>query len=287
MERVAMEPRIMLKMSVRELRDALKTTQTALIPLGVCEQHGYHLPLGADVHNAEQVCRRVAERFPAIVAPTMTYSFSGGMLPGTINVSPAVVSLLLTEAVLSLYTQGFRRICIVMGHGGSELNAIVRDSLRIFLWENPDREELQLALFPFWEFSPTLMGMVEARDYHAAAAETSLMLYWAPQEVRDEVVLDDPEVAEMLREDPDFYQEQRVKSDSPYEIPHTRQKEEVKVGVMGFPEQASREMGEKICEESVSGIVRELQVMEDQKDSGYRLRAMDKELKILRARKRR
>ena len=277
-----MAPRIMLKMTVRELRQALQETQTVLIPVGICEQHGYHLPLGTDVHNAEQISLRVSERFPCVVAPTITYSFSGGTLPGTINVSPAVVSLVLTEAVLSLYTQGFRLMCVLMGHGGSELNAVVKDSLRVFLWENPDREDLQLVLLPFWEFSPTFMEWFRNRDYHSGAAETSLMLYWAPDEVRREITMDEPEIAEHMREDPDFYQELRVKSDSPYEIPHTRQKQQIEVGVMGFPHQASRELGEKICTEAVENIVKELERIQQQSASGYRVRTPQERMRILR-----
>jgi len=279
-----MEPRVMLKMTVRELREALKETRTVLIPLGVCEQHGYHLPLGTDVHNAEQMCMRVAEGFPCVIAPTIAYSFSGGMLPGTINVNPAIVSLLLTEAALSLYIQGFRRVCIVMGHGGSELNAHVREALRVFLWENPHLEDLQLVVLPFWEFSPTMMEWFQKKDYHSGAVETSLMLYWAPQEVRSEIVMDEPEVAELMREDPDFYQELRVRSDSPYEIPHTHQKEQIEVGVMGFPEKASKDLGQKICEEAVSNIVKELKSMEAQGVSPYRVRAPKERMKILRDR---
>jgi len=277
-----MEPKIMLKMTVRELRQALQETRTVLLPVGVCEQHGYHLPLGTDVHNAEQICVRVSERFPCVVAPTVTYSFSGGMLPGTINVNPAVVSLVLTEAVLSLYTQGFRLICVLMGHGGSELNAVVKDSLRIFLWENPDKEDLQLVVLPFWEFSPTFMHWFRNKDYHSGAAETSLMLYWAPDEVRSEIVMDEPEIAEHMRQDPDFYQELCVKSDSPYEIPHTRQRKGIKVGVMGFPQQASRELGEKICTEAVENIVKELERIQQQSTSGYKVRPTDTRMRILR-----
>ncbi len=38
-----MAPRLMHEMTVEEARAGLRQTQTVLLPVGVVEQHGYHL----------------------------------------------------------------------------------------------------------------------------------------------------------------------------------------------------------------------------------------------------
>ena len=78
----------MEEMSVLDMRNAMKKTHTVIIPVGVVEQHGYHLPLSTDIHNSVQLTRMAGEKLNAVVAPSVNYCFSGGTLAGTINVSP-------------------------------------------------------------------------------------------------------------------------------------------------------------------------------------------------------
>ena len=256
------KPMYMIDMTVEELRRALRRTRTALLPCGLSEQHGYHLPLGTDIINAERLAGGIAERYPCVVAPTVNYSFSGGMLPGTINVHPHVCTQLIEGIILSLYHQGFRRVVIVPGHAGSESVDAVKESLRFFHWLHPDHDDLQVLFLPAWEFSPTWKEGFDAQDYHAAMIETSLLLYWCPEKVRSRIVMDVKPIAEMLREDPDSYQQLTTETDCPYEIPHTTQREEIKVGIMGWPERASAELGRKVSDEAVGGMVKLLRSLD-------------------------
>ena len=259
-----MKARIMLEMTVEDVAKAVKESPNALLPVGLCEQHGFHLPLGTDLFAAEEVSRRVAERFACIVAPSVNFSFSGGMLPGTINIDPHVISLLIKEAVLALHRSGFRRVGIVMGHGGSEAADAIKQSLRILHWLHPGHSALQVVYLPYWEFSPSFMQAFKERDYHAGYIETSLMMYWRPELVRESVSTDKEFVLQRLLEDPDGYQQLMRKTDSRYEVPHTRQHPEIEVGVMGFPEKASVEMGKKVSDEIVENIVKELELIDRQ-----------------------
>jgi creatinine amidohydrolase/Fe(II)-dependent formamide hydrolase-like protein len=107
-------------------------------------------------------------------------------------------------------------------------------------------------LVPIWDYSPTWFSLFETKDYHAAMAETSLLLHWSPEVVRkDKVALDSFEIAERLRQDPDSYQLRESFTDNPHEIVQTGQREDVKLGVMGYPEEASAEIGRRIEEEFV------------------------------------
>ena len=242
----------MLDCTFPEVQEYLKTSKTILIPYGLSEQHGAHLPLDTDVRNAEYISSALAKKLDCLIAPTLNYTFSGGMFPGTINVKPATFCNLVGEIIESLYVQGFRNFVIIPGHGGSESLLILKESLRILKWLNPNLADALIMLMPIWDYSPTWFNMFDEKDYHAAKAETSLLLYWCPEVVRmDKITLDAPEIAERLRQDPDSYQLRESFTGNPHEIVQTGQREDVKLGVMGYPEEASAEIGRRIEEEFI------------------------------------
>ena len=247
---MALEHYKMLDCTFPEVKEYLKTNQTIILPYALSEQHGAHLPLDVDIRNAEFISMGLAKRLYCLVAPTLNYTFSGGMLPGTINVKPNTFSNLVGEIIESLHLQGFRNFIIVPGHGGSESLLHLKESLRILKWLNPALSDAMILLTQIWDFSPTWFKLFDEQDYHAAKAETSLLLHWSPEVVRmDKMTLDDPEVAERLRQDPDSYQLRESFTELPQEVVQTSQRKDVKIGVMGYPEPASAELGKQIEEE--------------------------------------
>ncbi len=274
------------EMTVGELQQYLKKNRTIILPYGVVEQHGHHLPLDTDIRNAEILGAKLAERLGCIVAPTLNYCFSGGMLTGTVNVKPNTFSNMMGEIVESLALQGFQNIIILPGHGGSESLYHLKESLRVLKWLNPALKDTMIMLLQIWNFSPTWLKLLKTRDYHAGDAETSLIKYWTPEAVRAKIVLDKPAVAEMLRDDPDSYQKRSSFSGSKDEIPLTVQRAEVKVGVMGYPEKASAAKGRKITEEilanAASSLKKVISQAEKARKSGARIEIRtDEKLKIL------
>lgn len=248
------EAMIMENMTVAEVRSALRKTRTVLVPLGVLEQHGYHLPLSTDIHNAWQLAVRVSKRTGALVAPSLNYAFSGGELPGTINISPAVMGLVVTDICRSLAAQGFRNILLILGHGGTEnLNAL-NDSLKLFLRNNPRWKNLNIALVRAGRYSPIHRKASREGDLHAGYNETSRMLYWAPGLVRKKIELDSEELVSHMRKHQDNYLEITKNLDAEEIIPFSRQRPDIKVGVMGDPSRASAELGEKIVRQMVDGV---------------------------------
>ena len=263
-------------MTVEEMQEYLKTRDTIILPYALCEQHGYHLPLDTDIRNAEFAAGILAEKLDCLIAPTLNYTFSGGMLPGTINVSPNTFATLVGEIVESLAYQGFKNIIILPGHDGSESFLHLKESLRILKWLKPALRDVMVLLVPMFDFSPTLKELFQNQDYHAAWAETSSILYWSPEVVREKIVMDPPEVAERLRQDPDSYQLRETLSTLPQEIPATSQRSDVKVGVMGYPEKATAQLGRKIEEEfaeNASKAIKEaIAQAEENRKSGKRFR---------------
>ena len=145
----------MQDMTFPEVKEYLKTNKTIIIPYALSEQHGAHLPLDVDIRNCDFMSAKLAEKLGCIVAPTLNYTFSGGMLPGTINVKPNTFSNLVGEIIESLALQGFENFIILPGHGGSESLLHLKESLRILKWLNPALKDTLILLTQLWDFSPS------------------------------------------------------------------------------------------------------------------------------------
>lgn len=249
---------LMENMTVKDMEMALKATQTVIIPVGVVEQHGYHLPLSTDIHTAAEVPKRAGDKLNAVIAPTVPYCYSGGELLGTVNVSTQVFSLLITDICMELSKMGFKNIIVFLGHGGTDNRIALRSSLQMIMKRNTHLRDMTFSLVEAWVLSPTWLNyfnMEPEHDFHAGIVETSLMMYWKPELVRDTIVMDDEYTSRMMRIDQDWFEKSEKKIDSQFIIPKVSQREEVKIGVMGFPEKADKELGEKVCKEMVEGLV--------------------------------
>jgi creatinine amidohydrolase len=263
----------MERLTVRQVREYLAVRTSILVPVGSNEQHGYHLPLSTDTVIARELSRQVGGRTGTLVAPAISFTFSGGGLPGTINVSPAVMSLLVQDVLGSLALQGFRQFYLVLAHGGSENLTALGDALKVLLRTNPLFEQALVALFPVWKFDAQGIGWRRALaegDWHAGWLETSLMLALAPELVRlDELELDPPELLELQIRHPDNYQHAEKIVDDPLVVPRLTQRPDIRVGVMGHPEQASRELGTAIAGAMVEEMASKLQSIQALARGGY------------------
>ncbi|MFO7947831.1 MAG: creatininase family protein [Armatimonadota bacterium] len=255
--------KIWQKMTVKQIREGLQDTGTVLIPIGCTEQHGYHLTTDTDNHNAWQISTRAAEKTGSFVAPLLPYTFSGGELEGSININLNVVSQMITEILRALAFHGLQNLIIVLGHGGSENTEAVERGAYHFVRDYPGYQDRNVAVCnvlmsdifrPFYD---------EERDYHAGAFETSLMMFWAPDEVlKGEITTDRPEILEMMRDDPDAYQVSHKNVDVEEVVPRVGQHPDIEVGVMGDPGKASAQMGEKLAAEAVNDLVSLIKTLE-------------------------
>jgi creatinine amidohydrolase len=259
------------KMTVREVRSYLEERPSVILPLGIVEQHGYHLPLCTDSLVAGGVALRVGTRTGMLVAPTINMAFSGGQLPGTINVNPNVVGLMVSEVLRSLVAQGFRNIFIMLGHGGSENFRALDNTVKMLLRDDPAFEKVMLVMAPVWKFSPIWEQSFKERDWHAGWAETSAVLALAPELVQlNHLETDEPRLLAEMREHPDNYQYARKPVEHEFVVPRMAQRPEIKVGVMGDPARASAELGKRMIAESVETASRLFTDLEKNRSPKYR-----------------
>ena len=92
-----------------------------LLPIGVLEKHGDHLPLGTDMYIVRAIAEKAAEKTNSIVFP---YYFMGQIaearhVKGTISASHRLIMDALLEMCDEIHRNGFRKIYILSGHGGN------------------------------------------------------------------------------------------------------------------------------------------------------------------------
>jgi creatinine amidohydrolase len=155
-----------------------------LLPVGATEQHGPHLGVGMDTCNAVNLCRAVSGITGVPMLPPLAYGCSLGhsrRWPGTLALQPQTLINTVTEIFDWLQSAGFTRLLLVNGHVGNA--APLRCALEVIRsrWD-----DAMVGVCSVAEISPRVRAefFADAQDWHANAAETSLMLALAPEMAR-------------------------------------------------------------------------------------------------------
>ena len=82
----------------------IESDSTCLIPIGVMEKHGPHLPLGTDLIDVREIALRAAKEEYTIVFPEYYFSqiFEAKHQPGTIAYSTQLIFNILQETCQEL-----------------------------------------------------------------------------------------------------------------------------------------------------------------------------------------
>ncbi len=216
----------------------------------------------------------IGEKTDILVAPTMYQSFSGGSCPGTINISPATMSLVISDMLISFVSQGFHNFYLFLCHGGSENAGALDNALKMLLRNNPAFRNVMIALLPVWKFDAHNLGWKKAiheGDWHAGWLETSLVMALEPDRVyMDELETDSKELLDLMVKHPDNYQHARKIVNDEFVIARVDQRPDVKVGVMGYPKKASRELGQKAVESILEAACTKITELEKKADGEYK-----------------
>jgi len=153
---------------------------TCLLPFGILEKHGPHLPLGTDLLDVRYAALHAAEREYTVVFPEYYFGqiFEARHEPGTVAYSARMQLDLLQETTDEMARNGCKKIIIVNGHGGNE-------HLLPFFAQAQLATPHDYVVYIFDKRTPESGGPAKktSLDMHAGESETSKMMISRPDTV--------------------------------------------------------------------------------------------------------
>jgi creatinine amidohydrolase len=114
------------EMSWTEVEEALTETDIVIVPVSSTESHGPHLPLATDAINGTEMARRTVrmladEGIEVVAGPTIPFGITPSLMsfPGTICLRNRTAIDLIKDVCCSLDHHGFRKIVLLLAHGGN------------------------------------------------------------------------------------------------------------------------------------------------------------------------
>ena len=111
------------ELTAADFRSGIRQAEgTCVLPFGILEKHGPHLPLGTDLLNVRYAVLQAAGQEYALVFPEYYFGqiFEAKHEPGTVAYSPQLQLQLLQETTDEMGRNGCKKVLIVNGHGGNE-----------------------------------------------------------------------------------------------------------------------------------------------------------------------
>jgi creatinine amidohydrolase len=169
------------ELTAADFREGIHRSQGAcLLPFGILEKHGPHLPLGTDLLDVRYAALHAAEQEYAVVFPEYYFGqiAEARHEPGTVSYSRSLQLALLQETTDEMARNGCKKILIVNGHGGNE-------SLLPYFAQTQLEKPHDYVVYVFDERSPDHGGPEKKTkiDMHAGESETSKMLVARPDTV--------------------------------------------------------------------------------------------------------
>ncbi len=166
------------ELTAADFREGIHRSQgTCLLPFGILEKHGPHLPLGTDLLDVRYAALHAAEKEYAVVFPEYYFGqiAEARHEPGTIAYSREMQLALLQETTDEMARNGCKKIIIVNGHGGNEY------LLPYFAQTQLDKPR-DYVVYIFDKRSPDSGGPQKKTsiDMHAGESETSKMMIARP-----------------------------------------------------------------------------------------------------------
>jgi len=160
-----------------------KAGGTCMLPFGILEKHGPHLPLGTDLLDVRYAALHAAEQEYVVVFPEYYFGqiFEAKSQPGTIAYSSELQLELLQQTTDEMARNGCKKIIIVNGHGGNE------HLLPYFAQSQLDQPH-DYVVYVFDQRSPESGGPPKKTsiDMHAGESETSKMMIARPDTVHQD-----------------------------------------------------------------------------------------------------
>jgi len=150
---------------------------TCILPIGILEKHGPHMPIGSDLLNARYVALHAAEQQYAVVFPEYYFGqiAEARQEPGTVSYSRELQLALLQATTDEMGRNGCKKILVVNGHGGN-------NHLLPYFAQTQLEKPHDYVVYIFDQRVPATGGPAKKTtiDQHAGESETSKMLIVRP-----------------------------------------------------------------------------------------------------------
>jgi creatinine amidohydrolase len=150
---------------------------TCILPIGIMEKHGPHMPIGSDLYTSRYTSVHAAEQSYAVVFPEYYFGqiAEARHEPGTVSYSRDLQLAMLTATTEEMSRNGCKKILIVNGHGG---NTSLLPYFAQTLLDKPH----DFVLYIFNQRTPATGGPKKKTvdDQHAGESETSKMMIIRP-----------------------------------------------------------------------------------------------------------
>ena len=177
------------------------------LPLGSLEQHGPHLSMNVDVLLPTRMSSVIAEKVGGLVAPPITYGYKsqvksggGNHLPGTTSLDGATLSAIVRDVIREFARHGARKIVAMNGHFENSMFLAEGIDLALRDLRYDGIRNMRVMTLSYWDFIGTdaIKQLYPPNKFpgwdleHGGVMETSMMLYWHPELVNMQAVVDHP-----------------------------------------------------------------------------------------------
>lgn len=220
----AAAPRRLKELRPDQVASILAADPRLIVPVGTCEQHGPHLPLGCDTIIVERLADDLSARFGVLRAPTVEYGVNVDTersYTGNASLRKKTLHRQLNDLIDSWEDSGVAEFVLLTAHGHDPHQEALATVI-------PTTARIRVVDIFALDLADLLEGQTEAM--HGDEVDTSLLLHIAPHLVRIDLAQD----YMMSREELRRYRRGwlRVRKGSP--------------GSIGRPTLATAEKGERL-----------------------------------------
>lgn len=173
-------PYLLTELTSPDVQRHLTRDRRLLVPVGVCDQYGPHLPIGCSTIVAEAVAATLARDFAILQAPTFPLGVnipSERTFPGTAGTREKTLHRMLNDALAAWEDSGFDEFILITAHDyDPHIEALASVS--------GTRARVRVIEVLGIDFSEFLDGRVGPQ--HGGEVLTSLMLYLRPDKVNQQ-----------------------------------------------------------------------------------------------------
>ncbi len=198
----------MVDLSWPQIEKASQEGAIVLFPIGVIEEHGPHMGLGADTYLAYLRCKLLRRELETrgvktLIAPPFYWGINHntGSFPGSFSVRKETMKAVLHDTLVCFKRWGFTYVFLINNHGDGEHNLAILEAVKeartdvkirayLLLSESDAKKRFKLTDkedYVLIQPGPASGSPPKYLDIHAGSRETGAMLYYFPEQVNKEL----------------------------------------------------------------------------------------------------